>query len=168
MQVKVSPSKVLKNYFGEISLLAYCLMSNHFHLLVRQNSERGIDNFMRSISTKFVRYFNTRHKRIGPLFQGPYKAVKVDSEYQLVYLSKYIHRNPLDLSSYKDSPSRLNEYKYSSYGNYSHNFNQTWVIAKDILDLFSLKDKNISYLSFVENGDPDDITLIAPLTIDLE
>ncbi len=120
--LKKPPSRILKNYFEEIELLCYCLMPNHFHILIKQNSERAIDHFLRSLSTKYVRYFNTRYKRIGPLFQGPYKAVNITSEYQFIYLSKYIHRNPLSLSPYKDSPRRLKEYSYSSYGNYLFNF----------------------------------------------
>jgi len=166
-QVKVSPSKVLKNYFGEITLFAYCLMPNHFHLMVKQNSDHGIDRFMRSLSTKYVRYFNSRYQRIGPLFQGPYKAVKIENEYQFVYLSKYIHRNPLDLFACEESPRRLEDYKYSSYGNYLRQFSQSWVNTDEILGLFSIYNSNSSYATFVKDGEPDDITLIAPLTIDV-
>ncbi|HCQ31145.1 TPA: hypothetical protein DIU27_02025 [Candidatus Collierbacteria bacterium] len=166
-QVKVSPSKVLKNYWGDIRLLAYCLMPNHFHLMIQQKSEKGIDNFMRSLSTKYVRYFNTRYKRIGPLFQGIYKAVKISDEYQFVYLSKYIHRNPLGLLTCEDNPRRLSEYKFSSYGNYLHLFSQTWINTSEILELFSIWNKSSSYSSFVEDGNTDDIAIIAPLTIDI-
>lgn len=166
-QVKVSPSKVLKNYFGDIRLLAYCLMPNHFHLMIQQNSERGIDNFMRSLSTKYVRYFNTRYERVGPLFQGIYKAVKLTNEYQFVYLSKYIHRNPIGTPTCEDNPRRLGEYKFSSYGNYLHLFSQTWVNTEEIMEMFSIYNKNSSYSAFVEDGEPDDVTIIAPLTIDL-
>lgn len=168
LKVKVSPSRVLKNYFGEIKLLAYCLMPNHFHLFVRQNTNHGIDNFMRSLSTKYVRYYNTRHKRIGPLYQGPYKAVRVENEFQFVYLSKYIHRNPIGLTTYEDSPRRLVEYKYSSYGNFIHEFNQTWVHPDEILDLFSSSKRGGSYQDFVEDAEPDDITILSSLTIDID
>lgn len=166
-QVKVSPSKMLKNYFGDIRLLAYCLMPNHFHLMIQQNSARGIDNFMRSLSTKYVRYFNTRYDRVGPLFQGIYKAVRVSDEYQFVYLSKYIHRNPIGTPTCEDNPRKLSEYKFSSYGNYLRQFTQTWLDTNEILELFSIYNKNTSYASFVEEGEPDDITLISALTLDL-
>lgn len=165
--VKVSPSKVLKNYNGEITLFAYCLMPNHFHLMVKQNSEHGIESFMRSLSTKYVRYYNSRYKRVGPLFQGPYKAVKIDNEYQFVYLSKYIHRNPIDLRDSGDSPRRLSKYKYSSYGNYLRLFTQSWINTSEILELFSIYNKNSSYPVFVEDGEPDDVTIISPLAIDI-
>lgn len=167
LKEKIPPSRILKNYFGEITLLSYCLMPNHFHLMVKQNSDRGIDGFMRSLATKYVRYFNTRYKRVGPLFQGIYKAVKIDNEYQFVYLSKYIHRNPIDIMTYEDGPCRLSEYKYSSYGNYLRLFSQQWVNTVEILGLFLALNKSYSYRNFVEDGEPDDITLIAPLTIDV-
>lgn len=166
--LQTAPSRKLKNYFGEIDLLCYCLMPNHFHLLVKQNSERGIDHFLRSLSTKYVRYFNSRYHRIGPLFQGPYKAVKVRTEYQFIYLSKYIHRNPTSLPPYKESPRRLREYPYSSYGNYLKNFTQTWVQPAPILSYFSQIHAQLSYESFVEEELLDDITPILDQTLDLE
>lgn len=165
---KIPPSRVLKNYFGEITLLSYCLMPNHFHLMVKQNSDRGIDRFMRSLATKYVRYFNTRYKRVGPLFQGIYKAVRVLDEFQFTYLSKYIHRNPIDLMTYKDGPRSLLEYKYSSYGNYLRLFSQQWVNTAEILGLFSVLKKSYSYQNFVEDSEPDDITIISSLTIDTD
>jgi putative transposase len=164
----VAPSKQLKNYSGEIQLLAYCLMPNHFHLMVKQNTDHGIDHFMRSLCTKYSRYFNTRHKRTGHLFQGIYKAVRITNEYQFTYLTKYIHRNPLALPSCKDDPRRLVSYKYSSYPNYLHLFTQTWIHPDDILVYFSKTNHRLSYQNFVEASEPDDITIIAKLTLDAD
>ncbi len=166
--LKVPPSRKLKNYYGEIELHCFCLMPNHFHLLVRQNTDHGIDHFMRSLSTKYVRYFNSHYHRIGPLFQGPYKAVQVQTDNQLVYLSKYIHRNVLDLSPYKESPRRLREYTYSSYGNYLENFTQSWVQTKAILSYFSRTVQDLSYESFVEQSHTDDIKVILNEALDAE
>lgn len=166
--LKAPPSRKLKNYFGEIELLCYCLMPNHFHLLVKQNTDRGIDHFMRSLSTKYVRYFNTHYHRIGPMFQGPYRAVKVQNEYQFIYLSKYIHRNPLDLPPYKESPRRLRDYEYSSYGNYLRNFTQSWVQTDSIRTYFSKTHPQLSYESFVEQSHPDDLKFIFHETLDLQ
>ncbi len=166
--LQVAPSKKLKNYFGDIELLCYCLMPNHFHLLIKQTTEHGMDHFLRSLLTKYVRYFNTHYHRLGPLFQGPYKAVKILSEYQFIYLSKYIHRNPLSLSSYKESPRRLKEYAYSSYGNYLHHFTQSWVQPAPILFYFSRTYDQLSYESFVEQSLFDDIKPILNEALDLE
>ncbi len=152
----ISPSRKSKNYLDEIELLAYCLMPNHFHLFVHQNSEQAINFFMRSLSTKYVRYFNTRYKRVGHLFQDTYKAVKVETENQWIHLSKYIHQNPLDLPIFKETPCSLSEYKYSSYRNYLGNFRQTWINPEEILRNFG-NNKN-SYQNFVE--EPLDITPI--------
>jgi len=165
--LKVAPSRKLNNYVDEIELLAYCLMPNHFHLMVKQNSEYAINHFMRSLCTKYSRYFNTRHKRVGHLFQGIYKAVRIYDEYQFTYLTKYIHRNPLDLLAFKDNPRRLHEYKYSSYGNYLHLFQQSWVSIEDVLSYFSKTNSRLSYQNFVEESEPDDITRIVKITLDL-
>jgi putative transposase len=162
--IKTSPSKVLKNYQEEIELLAYCLMPNHFHLLVKQNSDYSIGSFMSSLSTKYVRYFNTRHKRVGHLFQDRYKAVKIDSEEQWIYLSKYIHRNPCE-----DSPRRsLSDYPYSSYANYLEIISQPWLKPDAILSHFSKKFYKNSYQYFVEQSSPEDITHVAPYALDIE
>ena len=168
---KVSPSKVPKNYFGEIKLLAYCLMPNHFHLMVKQESEHGIDHFMRSLLTKYVRYFNSKHKRVGPLFQGIYKAVRVENEYQFVYLSKYIHRNPIDLFACKDGPCRLEDYKYSSYGNYLNMFRQDWVNIEEILGLFGSINRQISYSNykqFIDESSDSDFYFIKDVVLDID
>ena len=170
-QEKVPPSKVLKNYFGEIKLLAYCLMPNHFHLMVKQESERGIDHFMRSLSTKYVRYFNTKHKRVGSLFQDTYKGVRVENEYQFIYLSKYIHRNPIDLFTCEDTPRRLEDYKYSSYGNYLNNYRQVWLDTEEILGLFGKVVGQIShknYREFVEESSDYDHSFIKDVVLDID
>ena len=167
---KVSPSKALKNYFGDIKLLGYCLMPNHFHLFVKQESDHGIDHFMRSLSTKYVRYFNSKYKRVGSLFQDTYKGVRVESEYQFVYLSKYIHRNPLGIAC-EDTPCRLEDYRHSSYGNYLGKYWQSWLETDEILSLFGSLNKRISYANyreFVEETSDQDHTFIKDVVIDID
>lgn len=95
--LKVAPSRALKNYTDYIQLLTYCLMPNHFHLLIHQTIALAIAGFMQSLCTKYSIYFNKKSNRSGPLFQGRYRAVEVTSEEQLIYLTKYIHRNPIDI-----------------------------------------------------------------------
>jgi len=167
-QDKIPPSKQLNNYHEQISLISYCLMPNHFHIMVQQHTYDTINYFMRSLATKYVRYFNTKHNRIGPLFQGTYKAAHITNEYQFTYLTKYIHRNPLSLPAYKESPRReLHTYQYSSYPNYLGQFSQSWITKDDILTYFSNTNPNLSYQNFVEDSEPDDITIIKDYTIDL-
>ena len=163
--LQVAPSKELKNYSDNVSLIAYCLMPNHFHLLVHQNNKDSINYFMRSLATKYVRYFNTTYDRVGPLFQGVYKAVRVYDEDQLIYLSKYIHRNPINLP-----PARrvLAGWKYSSYGNYLRLFKQAWVKPEVILKMYSDSNKlyaEKSYQNFVEEF-KDDVISIDKIQID--
>ncbi len=139
----IFPSQKLKNYSDSIDLLSYCLMPNHFHFEVRQFQARAITDFIHSLLTRYSMYFNKKYKRVGGLFQGRYKAVLVKSEEQLVYLSKYIHRNPMELV-----PS-LSDYRYSSLSNYLGDINQKWVKTDPLLKLFSRTNPSLSYRSFV-------------------
>ena len=92
----------LKNYSENIDLLCYCLMPNHYHLLVKQNSD-VLAHFMNSLGTRYAMYFNRKYKRVGHLFQGTYKAVLVESKEQLLHLTRYIHSNPQQ-SRFKRGP----------------------------------------------------------------
>ena len=131
----------MNNYANKIKLLAYCLMPNHFHLLVQQKNERGIEEFMRSMGTRYVMYFNKKYKRTGGLFQGRYKAVLVRTDEQLWHLSRYIHSNP----PYKGLT--LLEYPYSSLGAYLGEWKAAWLKTNLILSHFSPKS---SYKAFFE------------------
>ena len=158
--LKVPPSRASNNFSETMRLLAYCLMPNHFHLLVYQTEPLSIANFMHSMLTKYSISYNKKVKRTGPLFEGRYRAVRVTSEGQLVYLTKYIHRNPIDIL-----PTRtdLEGYKYSSYGNYLKMFSQSWVKPDEILENF----KNNSYKEFVEKADDKDMLFIKEIGIDI-
>jgi putative transposase len=76
-----------------VTLLAYALMPNHFHVLVQQSDQLGMSRFMRRLSTGYAMYFNKRYKRVGSLFQGKYKAVRVIGPAHLIDVSRYIHLN---------------------------------------------------------------------------
>lgn len=143
-----------KNFYDRIDLLAYCLMPNHFHLLIKQKTERAMKEFMQSLATRYSIYFNWRHNRIGSLFQSNYKAILIEDEPYLLHVSRYIHRNPIDYFDVLiDS--------YSSYAQYLGVKSVLWVKPQDILSLFSTsKDKQYqTYQDFVEYAD-DELTLI--------
>lgn len=138
----------------EIKLLAYCLMPNHFHLLLRQESERGITKLMRAICTNYAMYFNKRYNREGSLFQGIYKAVLIKNDDYLLHLSRYIHLNPFDLE--KRDFNKLIDYPYSSYGDYLGQRKTNWLDTEEILNYFgSARRKELrdifSYQSFVKD-----------------
>lgn len=80
-----------------VDILCYCLMPNHYHLLIKQHMDRGITEFMRKLGTGYTNYFNLKYDRVGSLFQGKFKAVHVSKEAHFLYLPHYIHLNPLDL-----------------------------------------------------------------------
>lgn len=156
----------LKNYHEEISLLAYCLMPNHFHLLIKQNSKNSIEKFMRSLATRYVIYFNRRHARLGPLFQDTYKAILVDNENYLLYLSCYLHRNPQEIWG-----KSLRDYPYSSYADHLGLRTTPWIKPQEILSFFrspqNLHQQDyLSYENFVESFPQDTINAIPNFTLE--
>ena len=161
----IAPSRIYKNFHSLIELHTYCLMPNHFHILIKQVDDRSMENFMRASMTKYVMYFNKKYSRVGSLFQGRYKAVRVNSEMQFIYLSKYIHRNPLPDHPTGTVLEGLTNYKYSSYGNYLGKFKQSWVKTDDILHYFASHGPN-SYKSFVE--ETGDLKLVYNEMIDMD
>ena len=98
-----------------IKLINFCLMPNHFHLTLCEFKEGGIAQYMQRVLTAYTKYFNTKYKKSGHLFQGPYKAVHIESDEQLLHLSAYIHRNPIKVSGWKN---KLEKYPWSSYQDY--------------------------------------------------
>ena len=115
---------------GEIlvDIGAYCLMPNHFHLLLREKKENGISLFMKKLSTGYSMYFNLKNKRNGSLFQGRFKSTHANKDEYLRYLFAYIHLNPVKLINHnwkeegikdlEQTQSFLGKFKYSSYLDY--------------------------------------------------
>src|SRR3989344_795363 len=88
-------SRKMRNPIVEI--LAFVLMPNHYHLLLRQTKENGIVEFMQKFGGGYAMYFNKKYERVGSLFQGPFKAIHVINNAHFLHLPFYIHANPLDL-----------------------------------------------------------------------
>jgi len=91
-----------KNYFGKIELMAYGLMPDHFHLLLRQITRGSIEGLIRSLCTRYSMYFNKKYQRTGALFEGPYKSVQIKDVSQLPPLTRHIHHGSNDYSSYPE------------------------------------------------------------------
>jgi putative transposase len=115
---------------NDVEVVAFCLMSNHFHLLLYQIEMDAITKLLRAVCSSYVTYFNVKYNRVGTLFQGCFKAVKVDNQTYLQYLTRYIHRNPPDYlnwewssldywldgkSTYWIKPQRLNDMSPEKY-----------------------------------------------------
>ncbi len=127
-----------------VEIIAYCLMPNHFHLMLKQQADNGISKFMANFSNSYTRYFNTKYKRYGPLYQGKFKAIRVETDEQLFHLSRYIHLNPY--SSYVvKTIEDLENYPFSSFPEYLGKAVNNYCAKEIILDNF----KKSSYQKFV-------------------
>jgi putative transposase len=108
-----------------VSIGAYCLMPNHFHILITQQKEGGISKFIQKVTTAYVMYYNKKYKRTGGLFEGKFKVEHSGNDRYLKYLYSYIHLNPIKLmqkdwkeigiKNKEEVISYLNKYYYSSY-----------------------------------------------------
>lgn len=131
------PRKIL------VEILAFCLMENHYHLIVRQKSENGITEFMRKLGTGYTNYFNQKYERTGALFQGRFKSVCIKNDAHLMYLPIYVHLNPLDLKfdEWREKKIKnidkaiefLDSYRWSSYMDYMGKKNFPSLINKDFI-----------------------------------
>lgn len=99
---------------GLVDLIGYCLMPNHVHLLVRENTENGTSQYMHRLLTSYAKYFNISERRSGSLFVNPFKAVLVDDDEQLLHVSRYVHLNPYVAHMIKDPYI----YRWSSLSEY--------------------------------------------------
>lgn len=137
------------NFHSRLTLHSFALMPNHFHLLLHQKDERNVTDFMKRITNAYTRYFNERYERVGSLFQGVYKAAHITSDEYLLYLSRYIHLNPLLICG----NSGLENYIWSSYRVYLGLQKTTYVNSEYILQFFSNSNSRLSYKDFVEGED---------------
>lgn len=136
-----------RNLAGEVKLITYCLMPNHYHLILKQTTRDGITKLMRQIQTAYSMYFNKRNSRVGPLFQGIYKAAPILGDEYLVHLSRYIHRNPLERGA------NLRDFQWSSYTYYILGSPPVWLDPEPILAYFKSSNKNQDYENFVETAE---------------
>jgi putative transposase len=112
-------------------VFVFCLMPNHFHLLLKQATDNGITNLLSNIQNSYARYFNTKYKRNGALFQEMFKAVRVETDEQFVHVARYIHLNPLNGFLLK-STKELGNYTWTSFADYV-NTGESKILTKDLL-----------------------------------
>ncbi len=155
-----------------VDIHAFCLMPNHYHLLLSPKIENGISKFMKKLDMGYAKYFNIKNERVGSLFQGRYKSIQVDNELHLFHLPYYIHMNPLDLFDSEWRTNRiknpdkaikfLEDYKWSSFLDYIGKSNFPFVTNRNmLLEVFNyegghrkhiaqwLKEMNIEHINSI-------------------
>lgn len=120
----------------EAELLSYCLMPNHYHLLIYQHEPEAMTRLLRRVITSYTTYFNDKYQRVGYLFQSRFKASMITRDDYLQHISRYIHLNP---ANYKD-------WEFSSLDYYLGKKKTGWIRPSRILDLFP---SNKTYENFV-------------------
>jgi len=155
-RVKGLPLHKIKLGEQLVDIVAYAMLDNHFHLLLKERTIGGVSKFMGKFMTAYSMYINTKYRRTGPLMCRPYRAKHVDSDRYFRWLVSYIHLNPLDKlnSKWKEKGIKgtkkelefLRKYRYSSYYDYFVSKRAESVILNkdalpiDIRDLENLKD----------------------------
>ena len=157
-----------------VEILAFCLMPNHYHLLLKPKFDDAVSHFMKRLNMGFSRYFNEKYERSGALFQGRFKAIQVTEEPHFIHLPYYIHFNPLDLKTPEwrerklKSPAMaikfLEEYRWSSHLDYLGKKNFPSVTQREfLLDFFGgtkgYEDKIKSWLEDLDVEDLKQVTL---------
>lgn len=135
----------------DIEVTNFTIMPNHFHLTLLEVKESGIAKYMQRILNSYTKYFNTKYEKIGHLFQGPYKAVHIRDNDQLLYLSTYIHRNPREIKKWKNKEEF---YPWSSYQDYV-NKNRWGELLESKVILSQFANKN-QYDNFVKTSPAKD------------
>src|SRR5713226_4044196 len=138
-----------------VNLHAYVLMSNHFHLIV-ETPKANLSEFMRQFNISYTGYYNRRHRRIGHLYQGRFKAIVVDKNSYLLELSRYVHLNPIRIKSKRQwrETERIREiiqYQWSSLPGYVDGKSKdSWITYETVLGY--LGGSRQKYAAFVEDG----------------
>lgn len=131
-----SPFQNYPHLRDQIKLLCYCVMPNHFHLLVYQCDKGAMAALMRSVMTSYSRYYNQKHGRRGAVFETTYKASRIDNESYLLHISRYIHLNP----------RYWKRYPFSSVKYYTGSSILEWLQPEQIQELFGSVDEYRAFL----------------------
>lgn len=119
-----------------VEIFAFCLMPNHFHLLLKQKEERGISKFMNIFQNSHVRYLNTKYDRKGPLFQSIFKAIRIETDEQFLHVVRYILLNPV--TAYFIEIEELINYPWSAFSEYFTD-EPAFVNKEEVLNFFKTK-----------------------------
>lgn len=132
-----------------VQVLAFCLMPNHFHLLLKQLTDGAISRYLGLFQNSCVKYFNIKNQRHGSLFQGQFKSVIIETDEQLMHVSRYIHLNPYSSYVVRSFNGLLN-YPWSSLPEYLGQVKNGLCLLSPVISLF--KDSPEKYLEFVKDN----------------
>jgi len=131
--------RITKSPIDLFKLHSFCLMPNHFHLLIEQTGDVSISLLIQKICTSFSMYINKKYRRVGHLFQGNFKSVLIESNPQLMWATSYIHMNPVK----SNLVTKPEEYNWSSYNDYADDRNLPIIYKDFIIDVFENKENLI-------------------------
>lgn len=123
--IKMANRVQYRSYSNDVALMCYCLMPNHFHLLLHQNSAHGMPDLLKSLTVSYSMYFNKKYRRTGALFQQRYRAVRIGDDGYFAHISRYIHMNPKDYYAWK----------WSSLDYYVGNKHSGWLRYDELPDV---------------------------------
>lgn len=126
-----------------VQIIAYCLMPTHIHLILKQLKNDGISKYFGNILNSYTRYFNSKHRRKGPLWEEKFKNILITNDDQLFHLTRYIHLNPVT-ALLTNKPEK---WLFSSYGEYMRI--KEWPAMCDYQDILDIQPK--SYRKFVND-----------------
>lgn len=123
-----SQTSIVRKRLLIVNIHCFCLMPNHFHLILEPLVDNGISLFMQKMGSGYTNYFNNKYQRVGPLFQGRFKRIKVEKDEYLLHLSRYQHLNPIELivpnwskeglGNWQKVNEFLKTYRWTSYLDY--------------------------------------------------
>ncbi|HUS26080.1 MAG TPA: transposase [Nevskiaceae bacterium] len=139
IQLKTAKGRTYPWFGDEVRIQAFCLMPNHFHLLLYQHSNpSALSRSMQSLATTYSMYFNKRHKKRGSVFESVFKATPIMNDAYLQHITRYIHLNP----------KHYRQWQYSSYRTYLGDSGYAWVDCSRVLNLF---DSQTQYRDFIDD-----------------
>lgn len=162
-----------------VKIHGWCLMKDHYHLLISELTEGGLVKFMTKINIGYAKYYNERYRRHGHLFQGKTKKILVENEAYFLYILHYVHLNPLDylaraskwrerdkgsIRNVRETLKYLDGYRWSSYSDYSGKKNFPSILTKDLFGNSSnnYQEEIEAYLKNIETSSSDDFILEYP------
>ena len=126
-----------------VKLICYCIMPDHYHLLLKVLTDNTLSKYISDVENSFTRFFNTKFDRRGPLWQSRFRRVEIETDEQLLHVSRYIHLNPTT----SELVNRPEDWKDSSYREYINNEK----ILKDVMKEITISDPK-RYKKFCENN----------------